>query len=313
MSRRFGNTLVNQTNQVNNIVAPTGKRAIESNSPDAGLKKIKPLDVKSKNAFLPSSVVDRENTAPPSLAGKVLLKHAKVPHVDLDTIKAEASARCVIPTDNAIAPRRTRASKGNDEVVVLEKQPREDSFLKGINFGEPATYYLGPKEIPQDIEDFDKTQITDLTSEPHYAQDIFNYYKAKEVELKVVKYMSNQADISKAMRAVLVDWMVEVQESFELNHETLYLAVKLVDHYLMTKSVSKARFQLLGATCIFIASKFDERVPPAIEDFLYICDDAYQRRDVILMEIEVLKKLKFFIGFPISYRFLRRFARVCLV
>ena len=34
------------------------------------------------------------------------------------------------------------------------------------------------------------------------------------------------------MRSILVDWLVEVQESFELNHETLYTAVKLMDLYL---------------------------------------------------------------------------------
>jgi len=121
--------------------------------------------------------------------------------------------------------------------------------------------------------------------------------------------MQNQAQITKAMRAVLVDWMVEVQESFELNHETLYLGVKLVDHYLSKKSIAKEKFQLLGATCLFLAAKFDERIPPAIEDFLYICDDAYLRRDIIVMEMEVFKRLNFFIGFPISYRFLRRYAR----
>ena len=67
------------------------------------------------------------------------------------------------------------------------------------------------------------------------------------------------------MRALLVDWMVEVQESFELNHETLYLAVKLVDLFLTrsTKTqaerdqLTKEELQLLGASALFIASKFD--------------------------------------------------------
>lgn len=67
------------------------------------------------------------------------------------------------------------------------------------------------------------------------------------------------------MRALLVDWMVEVQESFELNHETLYLAVKLVDLFLTRSSkmqpekdhLTKEELQLLGASALFIASKFD--------------------------------------------------------
>lgn len=59
------------------------------------------------------------------------------------------------------------------------------------------------------------------------------------------------------MRALLVDWMVEVQESFELNHETLYLAVKLVDLFLCREMTKKDELQLLGSAALFIASKFD--------------------------------------------------------
>lgn len=74
--------------------------------------------------------------------------------------------------------------------------------------------------------------------------------------------------ITSWMRALLVDWMVEVQESFELNHETLYLAVKLVDLYLTKSSrsqpekdhLSKEELQLLGASALFIAAKFDVRL-----------------------------------------------------
>lgn len=51
--------------------------------------------------------------------------------------------------------------------------------------------------------------------------------------------------------------MVEVQESFELNHETLYLAVKIVDTYLGKELVSKDALQLLGAAALLIACKFD--------------------------------------------------------
>lgn len=53
--------------------------------------------------------------------------------------------------------------------------------------------------------------------------------------------------------------MVEIQESFELNHETLYLGVKLVDMYLSKMTVGKETLQLVGAAAMFIASKYDER------------------------------------------------------
>lgn len=53
-----------------------------------------------------------------------------------------------------------------------------------------------------------------------------------------------------------------------------------------------------------------ERIPPSIDDFLYICDGAYKRRDIKKMEVNVLKVIDFDLGIPLSYRFLRRYARV---
>ena len=63
--------------------------------------------------------------------------------------------------------------------------------------------------------------------------------------------------ITPIMRAILVDWMVEIQENFELNHETLYLAVKLSDTFLAREPQEKEMLQLVGAASVFIASKFD--------------------------------------------------------
>jgi len=49
----------------------------------------------------------------------------------------------------------------------------------------------------------------------------------------------------------------QVQETFELFHETLYLAVRMVDRYLNRKNVRKLHLQLLGVTAIFLASKME--------------------------------------------------------
>lgn len=49
-----------------------------------------------------------------------------------------------------------------------------------------------------------------------------------------------------------------------------------------------------------------------VEDFLYICDGAYTQRELIRMEMNVLKIIDFDLGIPLSYRFLRRYARVCI-
>ena len=163
-----------------------------------------------------------------------------------------------------------------------------------------------------------------------------NIFNNVFLQLKFIpcRYMDKQSELTCDMRAVLVDWLVEVQESFELNHETLYSAVRLVDLYLSHTTVNKENLQLVGTTAMLISSKFEvsvrelvllflqgfkifllfqERCPPCVDDFLYICDDAYTRRDLIRMEMSILKAINFDIGLPLSYSFLRRYARVSWV
>ena len=78
-----------------------------------------------------------------------------------------------------------------------------------------------------------------------------------QVQFTIGDYMSRQPQLMPAMRAVLVDWLVEVQQNFELHHETLYLAVKLTDRFLDRAPIEKSRLQLLGTTAVLVASKYE--------------------------------------------------------
>lgn len=167
--------------------------------------------------------------------------------------------------------------------------------------------------VPEGVIDFDLETKGDPGQHAEYARDTFQYYKLREASFKVPNYIGAQKFINEGMRAILIDWLVEVQESFELNHETLYTAVKITDLYLSKKSIKKEDLQLLGATSCLIASKVDERLPPLVDDFLYVCDDAYTREKLLRMERKVLAVVGFDLGYPLSYRFLRRFGRVCKV
>lgn len=111
--------------------------------------------------------------------------------------------------------------------------------------------------VPPDVVDFDKENYNDPFQVANYAMDIFNYLKSREEQFKIRDYISDQKDLSKWIRSLVVDWMVEIQETFELNHETLYLAVKIVDLYLGKVVVIKDKLQLLGAAALFMACKYD--------------------------------------------------------
>ncbi|KAL9882426.1 G2/mitotic-specific cyclin-B3-like [Glossina fuscipes fuscipes] len=191
---------------------------------------------------------------------------------------------------------------------MLQKQLKTE-FLSPTLPEETETAEMQSKMPPVGVEDFDKANWNDPFQVSHYAMDIFNYLKAREAEFPIDDYMKRQVHLSKWMRTLLVDWMVEVQETFELRHETLYLAVKMVDLFLCKVVINKDKLQLLGASALFIACKFEECTPPLIEDFLNICDGAYKHEELIHLEKCTLRTIDYDLGIPLSYRFLRRYAR----
>ncbi|EEB09943.1 G2/mitotic-specific cyclin-A, putative [Pediculus humanus corporis] len=121
-------------------------------------------------------------------------------------------------------------------------------------------------------------------------------------------YMLKQPDISYGMRAILVDWLVEVVEEYHMKTETLYLAVSYIDRFLSYMSVIRAKLQLVGTAAMFIASKFEEIYPPNVNDFVFITDDTYSKKQVLRMEHLILKVLSFDLSTPTILCFLTDFA-----
>jgi cyclin B len=81
-----------------------------------------------------------------------------------------------------------------------------------------------------------------------------------------------QKKFERKERAAAVDWLVQIQESFELNHETMYMAVKLMDlyvHKVQPNTLVKSMLQLIPCVAVFIASKFEVYIPVCLK-YLYI-------------------------------------------
>jgi hypothetical protein len=123
-------------------------------------------------------------------------------------------------------------------------------------------------------------------------------------------YFDKHKDINKQMRAILIDWLVEVHLKFKLLAETLYVTVSIIDRFLERDSVPRAKLQLVGVTSMLIASKYEEIYAPEIRDFVYITDKAFTKDEIIEMEHRILSKLNFDVTTPSTYRFLERYHRV---
>ncbi len=121
-----------------------------------------------------------------------------------------------------------------------------------------------------------------------------------------------QSDLLPVHRSMLVDWLVEVIDVFEMSVRTVFMAVNYTDRFLALEKVERRRFQLLGATCLHIASKCEDVSYIGVEDLVVCADKVYKPEDVLQLEEHVLNALDFRICVPTAIDFLNVFTvRLC--
>jgi hypothetical protein len=138
-----------------------------------------------------------------------------------------------------------------------------------------------------------------------YLTDIFNNLNLEEKELRNKEGMSMilQSDINERMRAVIVDWIIEVHNRFKLCSDSLFLSVSLIDRYLNKKPIKRKELQLLSVVSLLVACKCEEIFSPEIRDFVCIMDKSYEKEDIIYLEKSLLKILKFEVTIPTALKF----------
>ena len=190
--------------------------------------------------------------------------------------------------------------KANNEKMDIENQ---NSFKK-----EEIEIYIDDNEEKMELE-INNNESPSINKNPQnvqeYFSDIFTYFfEIESTYLPVPNYMDTQNDINEKMRGILNDWLIEVHLKYKLVPDTMYLTINLIDRYLSKKKVLRTKLQLVGVTAMFIASKYEEIFPPEAKDFVYITDNACNKKELLNMEIDMLTTLNFDITFPSQYRFL---------
>lgn len=105
--------------------------------------------------------------------------------------------------------------------------------------------------------------------------------------------LSNQTEIKKLMRAVLINWLLEVSSMFSLKSRTIFLCGSLLDRYLAIRNVEKAELQLLGIACLYIASKFEDVTALKAESLASLCEGIYTVAQIKQTESKILASLNF--------------------
>jgi len=206
--------------------------------------------------------------------------------------------------------------------VLLERTFLDDiNNLNIVTEGEETTNINGNKsscgiqamdiELNREMDKYDLDNMHNLQVVGTVAKDIFKYLKGIECDyLPKIEYMTSQTDINEKMRAVLIDWLVDVSVKFKLVPECLFMTVNCIDRYLTIKQVPRQKLQLVGVASLLTACKYEEIYPPALKNFVYICDHAYTSNQILEMEADILITLDFKLTHTSAYKFLERF---CLI
>jgi cyclin B len=121
-------------------------------------------------------------------------------------------------------------------------------------------------------------------------------------------YLQNHIDVTEDMRCIVIDWIIDVHRKFNMRMETFFIAISMMDRFLERNRISKEIFQLVATSCLFAAAKYEEIYPPGLEDFVYICADAYTKEDVVNMEGLILAELQFSLVFTSSQNLIGHYA-----
>ena len=193
---------------------------------------------------------------------------------------------------------------------INNSSTNEDIMINNSSFGSSMSNII----IMNDGEDYKDiiNEVKNPQEVDDYFDDIFNYFKQEESKfLPKANYMKYQSDINEKMREILFDWLIEVHKKYKLSDNTLYITGNLIDRFTERKpELKRTKYQLLGVSALFIAGKYNDIYPPESKDYSYITDDAYTKKEVVEMEMEILKELNYTITFPTQYNFLEIYRKL---
>ena len=191
-------------------------------------------------------------------------------------------------------------NSSNNNISKEESKNNNDSY----SFMNKTQSYYNINNTLKEINNI--SNIIIRNPEEEYIEDIlYNLLKEeKEIKIKIdSSYFKNQPEINEKMRAILIDWLIDVNNKFCFKEETLYIAINIIDTYLSIKKIRRCNLQLLGVTALFIACKQNEIIFRRLKEYAYITDNAYDENDILYMEKDILKTIDFNILFPSALSF----------
>lgn len=125
------------------------------------------------------------------------------------------------------------------------------------------------------------------------------YYQPSPTYLKDV-----QTDVTEDWRHKITIWFDHVGAAFHMDSETLSVAVNFLDRYLSVVACTADTFELASLSAMLLASKMQESQPLRMSDVARLSCRQIDVQDVNLMELDMLRVLKWRLHPPTYHTFL---------
>ncbi|KAL7529982.1 hypothetical protein ACHAWF_003188 [Thalassiosira exigua] len=117
-------------------------------------------------------------------------------------------------------------------------------------------------------------------------------FQEQEQRAVVGRNMHDQDFIDERMRAILVDWLCDVD--------------RIIDRYLSENpNLAKAKLQLVGVSAFSIIWKCKKELfPDDLSDLVYATDQPCTEDKIVAMEGKILRVLNYMVSTPTAYKFI---------
>lgn len=203
-------------------------------------------------------------------------------------------------------------NKQKDKQIPMEEekeekfnQNQEDSALPTVNSIESINQ-IEPLNTSININLKIKKEDNIYTYSKEYYDELYANLLLEEknhYEKINCNYMSNQNEINTNMRAILIDWLIDIHFRLNMKKKTLFASVFIIDAFLSKKTIERKYLQLLGLAALLIASKQFEIIYPSIQTFLGLSGFAFTDEELTKMEMKIIYLFNFDILAPTAEEF----------
>lgn len=263
------------------------------------------------------------NFSPKKISDDIISEENKNDVMDIESEKKHSSQNSFIKNfdkDNEMQ----KIKFGNDSLNNTDNSLLENYSTANSNVEiEKKKHKIYPKnnmDYSENEDKFDETKSIEIckenkmelveepqtNNEDEYLDEILENLKGEEINNKYKinqNYFNFQNEINNKMRIVLINWLIEVHTKLNFKEETFYTTIYIMDAYLSRKFIQRKKFQLLGVTALYIATKLNEIYIRRIKDYVFITDYAYDEEEIIKMESDICKTLNFNFLIPTSLSF----------